>query len=125
MAKQRVKKQQKKVVRKQAELVAKASARAKAPAAAEGALHSVSALHDSLTEAAASTEAKSTATKRITQVKSNKKRRNVGAEEVGQLNAVLQDASFRKDPTGAIRQHLTALREIERQKAKGRAGKIA
>jgi hypothetical protein len=55
-------------------------------------------------------------------VRSNKKRRSVGAEECAQLSAVLQDASFQQDPTGAIRAHLTALRDLKqsKQRDKGR-----
>ena len=80
---------------------------------------SVATLHQSLEEASAS-KAKPA---KAEAVKSNKKRRSVGAEECAQLNAVLQDASFQQDPTGAIRAHLTALRDLKRSKQRKARGK--
>ena len=115
MGKQRVKKQQKKTLKKQANLKVKPGRGKPAPNAREDSLLSIGALSASLDEAATAVKP---AKRGTVQVKSNKKRRNVGASETAQLNAVLQDAAFRKDPTGAIRQHLTALRDRKREAEK-------
>ena len=113
MGKQKLKKQQKKVARKQL-----AHPKAKSEPTPRREALSVATLHRSLEEASASTAARAKADA----VRSNKKRRSVGAEECAQLSAVLQDASFQQDPTGAIRAHLTALRDLKqsKQRDKGR-----